>query len=206
MAARVGLDRAKVVDAASELLEQPGRFDTPPLADVAARLGVRTQSLYAHVDGADGLRRALALRGLRALAERLTAAAVGRAGSDAIEAIVWAWLSFAAEHPGLYAASLRAPGDDREVRDAIVAAMTPLEVVFRSMGLDTDDGAHWYRTIFAAVHGFATLRRDGLFTMPVDPDETATRMIRMFVHGIELDAGRAAPRPAKARTREKDGS
>lgn len=201
MAARVGLDRAKVVDAAAALLEQQGRFDTPALGDVAARLGVRTQSLYAHVDGADGLRRELALRGLRALAERLTAAAVARAGSDAIEAIVWAWLSFAAEHPGLYAASLRAPGADRELHDAVVAAMTPLEVVFRSMGLEADDGAHWYRTIFAAVHGFATLRRDGLFTMPVDPDETASRMIRMFVQGIEMDAGRAVPRRAHARTR-----
>jgi hypothetical protein len=30
--------------------------------------------------------------------------------------------------------------------------------------------------------------------MPVDPDETATRMIGMFVHGIEVDASRAATR------------
>ena len=36
------------------------------LRPVAERLGVRVQSLYAHVDGADGLRRALALRGLDA--------------------------------------------------------------------------------------------------------------------------------------------
>jgi AcrR family transcriptional regulator len=193
MAARVGLDRRQVVDAATDLLEEAG-VGFPSLADVAARLGVRTQSLYAHVDGADGLRRELALRGLHALAARLTAAAVGRAGADAVDAIVRAWLAFASEHPGLYAASLRAPGDDPDLRAAVIAAMTPLEVVFRSLGLDDDDSAHWYRTIFAAVHGFATLRRDGMFTMPVDPDETASRMIGMFVHGIGVDAGAAATR------------
>jgi hypothetical protein len=44
------------------------------------------------------------------------------------------------------------------------------------------------------VHGFATLRRDGMFTMAVDPDETASRMIGMFVHGIGVDAGAAATR------------
>jgi AcrR family transcriptional regulator len=194
MAARVGLDRRKVVDAATELLEQETDPGALALADVAARLGVRIQSLYAHVDGADGLRRELALRGLHALATRLTIAAVGRAGPDAIDAIVRAWLSFASEHPGLYAASLRAPGDDPELREAVAAAMTPLELVFRSFGLDDEDSAHWYRTVFAAVHGFVTLRRDGMFTMPVDPDETATRMIGMFVHGIEVDAGRAPTR------------
>jgi AcrR family transcriptional regulator len=194
MAARVGLDRRRVVDAAIELLEQRRHPDTLALADVAARLGVRTQSLYAHVDGAEGLRRELALRGLQTLAEQLTLAGVGRAGPDAVDAIVRAWLSFAVEHPGLYAASLRAPGDDAEVRAAIAAAMTPLELIFRSFGLNGDDAAHWYRTIFACVHGFAVLRSDGLFTMPVDPDETATRMVRMLVRGIELDAGRAATR------------
>jgi AcrR family transcriptional regulator len=194
MAARVGLDRRKVVDAALVLLEQEQALEAFALADVADRLGVRTQSLYAHVDGADDLRRELALYGLRALAQRLTTAAVGRAGTDAVEAIVLEWLRFAAEHPGLYDASLRAPGDDPDLRAAVGAAMAPLELVFASLGLLDGDAAHWYRTIFASVHGFATLRRDGMFTMPADPDETATRMIRLFVHGIELDAGATATR------------
>ncbi len=198
MAARVGLDRSMVVDTAVELLERRGA-GSPALGEVAARLGVRTQSLYAHVDGLDGLRRELALRGLRELTSRLTAAAVGRAGPDAIDAIVRAWLGFAAEHPGLYSASLRAPGDDAELQAAVAGAMAPLQMVFRSSGLVDEDAAHWYRTIFAAVHGFATLRHDRMFTLPFDPDETATRMIAMLVHGIEADAGKRSTRAVSRR-------
>lgn len=188
MAAPVGLDRRAVVDAAADVVEGQGGLEPLPLREVASRLGVRTQSLYAHVDGADGLRRELALRGLRELADALTSAAIGRAGSDAIEAIVIAWLGFAADHPGLYAASLRPPGDDAELLAATAAATRPLDLVFASYGLDRETAAQWLRILFATVHGFALLRRDGLFTMPADPDDTVRRMVRGFAREIESDA------------------
>jgi AcrR family transcriptional regulator len=182
VAARVGLDRDGVVDAAVDLLVERGR--PPGLAEVADRVGVRTQSLYAHVDGADGLRRALALRGLAALTERLTDAAIGRAGEDAIEAIILAWVRFAAEHPGLYAASLRPPGDDPDLIDAIAAATRPLNLVFRSYGLDHDTAGHWFRLIFSTVHGFSVLRADGLLTVLGDPDDTVRHAIGVFTRSL----------------------
>jgi AcrR family transcriptional regulator len=199
VAAPVGLDRAQVVDAAVAVLVEQGRLDAVSLAQVAARLGIRAQSLYAHVDGADGLRQALALRGLSAIGERLTAAAAGRTGADALEAIVRAYYAFAIERPGLYDASLRPPGDDPELIDATAAVTHPLNVVFASYGLEPDAAVHWYRIVFAGVHGFATLQRDGLLTLPGDPEDSLGRMIQAFVHQIEADvtarAGRrSAPR------------
>lgn len=142
VAAPVGLDREDVVDAALAVLEEVGRVDGVALREVAARLGVRTQSLYAHVDGAEDLRRALALRGLDALAERLTTAAIGRAGADAIEAIVRAYLAFAQEHPGLFEAAQRPPGDDVEPGEAMGVVMQPLNLVFESYGLDAEAAVH----------------------------------------------------------------
>ncbi len=194
MAARLGLDRDDVVDAAVELLHERGPTESMPLGDVAARLGIRTQSLYAHVDGAEGLRRELALRGLQALAERLNEAAIGRAGRAAITSIIGAWLAFAAEHPGLYAATLRPPGADEDLHAGVDAAMRPLLLVLRSYGLTDTTAAHWYRIIFASVHGFATLRADRLLTMPVDPDETARLMIDMFADQLAQAAGEAPSR------------
>jgi AcrR family transcriptional regulator len=187
MAAPVGIDREQVIDAAVAELEKTGRVEGVALRDVANRLGIRTQSLYAHVDGADDLRRALALRGLRQLTERLTDAAIGRAGPDAIESIVLAYLRFARDQPGLYGASLRPPGDDPELRDAIATTMRPLDLVFESYGFNPEDSVHWYRIVFAAVHGFAVLDRDGLFTLPGDVDETVARLIRAITHEIETE-------------------
>jgi len=200
MAARLGLDREQVIDAAVELLEERGSLDGLVLADLASRLGIRTQSLYAHVDGADGLRRDLAIRGLDALADRLSAAAMGRSGRDALESILRAWLGFAEECPGLYRATLRPPGDDTALTTAITATTRPLRLVLRSYGLSERAVTHWYRIMFAAVYGFASLRDDGMFTMPADPDETVRIMIDMFADRLETEVGaRGSTPPAPAR-------
>ena len=180
MGVKVGLDREQVVTAAVELVEADPAGGPPTLGAVAARLGVRTQSLYAHVDGADGLRRQLALSALARLAERLRTAAIGVSGRDAIAAIVRAYVSFATEHPGLSAAAMRAPGDDPGLRAAIRATMEPLNLVFASYGLDATEASHWYRMVFSCVYGFAALQRDGLMTLPGDPDATLTRIVDVF--------------------------
>ena len=192
MAAPVGLKRAQVIDAAVSLLEQSGRLDAVVLRTVAERLGVRTQSLYAHVDGLDGLRRQLALRGLSTLADRLTEAAVGRAGGDAIDAVIRAYLSFAGECPGLYEAALRAPDGDAELIAAMTAVMRPLNLVFASYGLDDEQALHSYRIVFSAVHGLATLRRDGLITLPGDIEETVNRLSSALTAHIEAEVRPAA--------------
>ena len=170
-----------------QLLEADPAGAPPTLTALAHRLGVRTQSLYAHVDGADGLRRELALYALARLTDRLRTAAIGVAGRDAISAIVHAYVTFATEHPGLYAASMRAPGDDPELRAAIADAMEPLDLVFRSYGLDPTERSHWYRMVFSCVYGFAALQRDGLMTMPGDPDETLARIVRVFSDQLERE-------------------
>lgn len=187
VAAPVGITRAQVLDAAAALLTERGELRAFSLADVAGRLGIRTQSLYAHVDGLAGLHRALALRGLDALADRLTTGAAGKTGGAAIAAIVEAYERFAREQPGLYDASLRPPGDDDEVIAAMVRVTQPLNDVFHEYGLDGDAATHWYRIVFSSIHGFVTLRRDGLLTLPGDPDETLHRMIRAFVDQLERE-------------------
>lgn len=184
----MGITRDQVVDAAVAVLEEKGRVDAVALREVAARLGVRTQSLYAHVDGADGLRHALALRAHDALADHLAEAAMGHTKADAIEAIVRAYYAFAVEHPGLYDASLRPPGDDEAMIEATKAVTRPLNVVFESYGLDRAAAVHWYRIVFAGVHGLAVLQRDGLLTFPGSPEESLGRMIQAFVHAIEAEA------------------
>jgi len=70
MAAGIGLDREQVIEEAAALADESGAHAVT-LAALAARLGVRSQSLYAHVDGLDGLRRDLAVLGQRSLAEQL---------------------------------------------------------------------------------------------------------------------------------------
>jgi len=110
MARRAGpsLDRTAVSAAAAELADREG-LGGATLATVAARLGVRTPSLYNHVAGLPGLRRELALLGLRELGQRMGRAAVGKADDRALEAIAHAYRAYAHEHPGVYAAAQQVP-------------------------------------------------------------------------------------------------
>lgn len=198
MAAPVGITPDQVVDAAVAVLEEKGRVDAVALREVAARLGVRTQSLYAHVDGVDGLRRQLAVRAQSVLADRLAEASSGLTGAAALGAIVRAYDAFATDHPGLYDASLRPPGDDEALMATTGAVTRPLNQVLDSYGLDRAGAVHWYRIVFAGVHGFALLRRDGQLTLPGDPADSLDRMIRAFVAGLEAESAAGGAVRARA--------
>jgi AcrR family transcriptional regulator len=182
---RVGLDRGAVVSAAAELANVEG-LDGLTLAALAKRLGVRSPSLYAHVDGLDELRRLLAARGTQELATALRLAATGRARGDALAAVADAYRTYAREHPGTYAALQRASdvNDDPASADVIdvVAA------VLRGYGLDSDDAIHGVRIVRAALHGFVVLENGGGFGIPLDLDETFARLVRTLDGGIAASA------------------
>jgi len=155
--------------------------------DVAARLGVRSQSLYAHVDGLDGLRRDLAVLGQQSLADQLGRAVTGRAGEDALRALCDAYARFAAERPGLYACSQRAPGDDAALELTSDAATEPWRAVLRSFGLTQTEIVHFHRALWAAPHGFVTLRGPGLMTRTASPDRSFAVMVGVFVAALTVE-------------------
>jgi len=177
MAARRGVTAEQVVEAALSLLDEAGRLDAVRPASVAGRLGIRSQSLYAHVDGVDGLRRLLALRCLSDLSEVVTMAAVGRSGRDAVEAIVRAQLDFALVHPGRSEAALHPPGDDPDLAVAIDRAGGPLRTVLASLGLDDEARVHWVRLQLALTAGYSSLVRDGRLTLSPEPSTTVDHLV-----------------------------
>ena len=69
MAARIGISKTNVIDTAFGILEETQSIQLVSMTAVAKRLGIRVQSLYAHIDGSTGLKRELALRSLEKLAQ-----------------------------------------------------------------------------------------------------------------------------------------
>jgi AcrR family transcriptional regulator len=184
MATQVGLDHAAVITAAAELADRDGLAGLT-LAALAADLGIRSQSLYAHVDGLDGLQRDLALHAVQLLGEELRAAALGRSGRAALEAIAETYLSFATRHPGLYAATIRDARGDDELLAANFRAGEALGRILESFGLEGDDNVHAHRAIWSAIHGFITLQHAGAFSRAAPTDETYRRTIAMFADALE---------------------
>jgi len=183
---RAGLDAEAVVAAAAALADAGG-LQQLTLARLAAALGIRTPSLYAHVDGLDDLRVRLGARGARELTAALQLAAAGRARGDALRAIAVAYREYAHAHPGTYAAMQIASVTDRfqaagaEVVELIVA-------VLRGYGLEGEPAIHAVRAIRSALHGFVSLEREGGFGLPINIDDSYDKLVTM------LDAGLAATR------------
>jgi AcrR family transcriptional regulator len=186
---RVGLDKEAVVDAAATLADARG-LEAVSLARLAAALGVRAPSLYAHVDGLEDLRRRLGARGTRQLADALSHAAAGRAKTDALEAVADAYRAYARAHPGSYAAAQRslALSKSDEAVEAAGAAVDTVLAVLHGYGLEGDDAVHATRVIRAALHGFVLLEAVEGFAIDLSVDESFRRLV------ATLDAGlRGAP-------------
>jgi AcrR family transcriptional regulator len=181
---RAGLSTAAVVAAAAEIADAEG-LDRLTLARVAAAAGVRTPSLYNHVESLDDVRRRVALLALRDLADALRDAAVGRAGDDALTAMADAYRAYARRHPGRYAATQRAPAEgDEEMRAAAKGAVDVVLAILRGYGLEGDDAIHAARAVRSALHGFVALEAGGGFGIPVDLDESYARMVRALARGL----------------------
>jgi AcrR family transcriptional regulator len=181
---RHGLTPAAVAETAGRLADRDG-LDALTLGAVAAELGVRTPSLYNHVDGLRGLRRALALQGLAELGGVIRDAAVGRSGDDAVIALADAYRGYARRRPGVYASLQRAPEPgDAEVAAAAAALLEPVFAVLRGYGLEGDDAVHGARALRSAMHGFVDLERSGGFGIDLDPDESYRRTVAALAAGL----------------------
>jgi AcrR family transcriptional regulator len=157
MGRKAGLTVEDVVRAAAELADREG-FEDFTLAGVAQRLGVRSPSLYAHVDGLPGLRRELSLRAAKELRELFERAGEGRRGSETVRQMATLYRRYALEHPGLYAAAQQAvqPGEDEELYKALLSAVGPISEALAEAGVHESDRIHVIRGIRSGLHGFVT--------------------------------------------------
>lgn len=172
------------MQAASALVDAEG-LDALTLARLADSLDVRTPSLYNHISGLDGVRRALALRGLRELGARLARAAIGKNGEEGIFAIADAYRRFAKEHPGIYAASLRAASpDEHELIAAADETMQVIRAVLAPYHLNDENLIHAARALRSLAHGFVSLELVGGFGIPVDIDTSYHVIVRMFANSL----------------------
>lgn len=184
MARSVGITRAQVVAEAAALADRVGLHQLT-LAQVAAQLKVKLPSLYNHIDGMAGMQRELALLGTRQLGDTLARAAIGKSGDEAVRAFVQSYRDFVRNHPGLYAATVRAPAADdeehqalsRAIIDVVLAILAPYE-------LGEEGAVHTVRGLRAIAHGFATIEQAGGFGLALDRDESFGRLLRAYLAGL----------------------
>jgi len=181
--------RQRLIEAAIALLDERGP-DALTLTAVARAIGVRTPSLYHHVDGLDGLRLEVRVYGIERLGDALQRASSGRSRRDALAAVARAYVGFGRHQPGLYALTLAGSddGDDR-VRAAAARVLDTVLAVLRGYGLEGDAALHATRFVRSALHGFTVLERAGGFALPLDQDASFDHLVAAVDAGLERLAG-----------------
>jgi AcrR family transcriptional regulator len=189
MPSKKRLTQVAVLKAAVKILNDEGQ-DALTLNRLADVLGIRTPSLYNHIDGLFGLHKELAILNARQLADRLGEAAIGKGGSELFMDVAQAFRSYVKENPGLYMATLKASGTQEEPDpDLMREEERTLKValaVMGSLGWKGEDAIHAVRAFRSTVHGFATLEVAGGFGMPQDCDESFRRLVIALAAGMEV--------------------
>ena len=191
MASRVGLDRAAVVRAAIDIVDRDG-VDALTMARLAASLGIRVPSLYAHVPGQTGLRRELWMWTVNDLGERLRESVMGRSDHEALGAFATAFRDYARAWPGRYQLTLTPPDPlDDAALEVGRRANSAFDAVIRSFGLTGEEDVHLGRAVRSAIHGFIGL--EARYSLgPENVDESFEHLLRLLARGLVPTATVAA--------------
>ncbi len=198
---RTGLSSQDVVFAAAELADEAG-YQELTMGLVAQRLGIRTPSLYKHVEDLADLRRRVATLAVTEAGEAIRDALQGRSGLEALTALLTTIRAYVIAHPGRYAATTGQPLSGRD--DPLVAATSrflgSIAAVLHGYGIGDDEMVHAIRTVRCTIHGYATLQAADGFQWSGDADETFDWMIRFLDRGLRstCPTGRNAADPPAA--------
>ncbi|MFF6995776.1 TetR/AcrR family transcriptional regulator [Streptomyces sp. NPDC008313] len=213
--------RNALLDAAEALVREHGVVGWS-LREASARVGVSPSAAYHHFASRDALVNALSARVLARLGERMSSAAAQAAGPgvDAQQGMVaagCAYVRWALEAPAVARLAFGFGTQHAEVviaphpHDVIEAELDRL-VTTGALNATARPGADF--TIWAAMHGLATLLADGLMTLdgPEAADQQTQRLLRAVLTGLTQETAPPQHRPTahsahtERRTRRQDNS
>lgn len=184
--AHKGLNLDVVVKAAAELIEQQGR-DAFSMRLLAEQLGIKTASLYNHVDNMEMLLAEVCRYGLCLQNEMEMQAMEGRYGEDAVRQLADTYRNFAKKHRELYWLIMAMSAKDKRVRDdAAVLFTDPLKKMLEDFHLKEEESIHYRRLFRAIVHGFVSQEEQGFFShYPAAVDDSFHFAVQCYIESLK---------------------
>lgn len=179
-----------LLDAAEALIAERGPMGVS-LSELARMAGVSPAAIYRHYPNINALIGAVARRGFGVFTKRLRAAgSVGGPGIPGFSQMGAAYLSFARENPGAYAAMFSSPATeaDPDVCAASEAAFRTLAEglagALTEAGIDQGAAFSLAIKIWALAHGIASLTGSGRLSPAIG--QTPERMLQDGVRALIL--------------------
>lgn len=180
-----GLSYNLIVEAAAELVESSG-FRSLSLHKVAARLGVKTSSLYKHIRNLDDLILGLNRYALTLLDTCLRRSIEEKTKADALRSLSEAYRTFATTYPELYQVILHLPSQTEEsIRQLGYQTFRVFYQVLEPYYLGEEETYHRGRAFRSSLHGFLSLYQAGFFRSNPDADDSYRKMVEDFISSVE---------------------
>lgn len=182
MSVKKRLDTQTILNAAAELAEEKG-LENVSLLQVAEKLGVKSPSLYNHLNGMQEISSGIAKLAISRLEDAIRNAAVGRSKENALTAIASAYRQFAKGNPELYKAILRFPDfHDESIQEAGHAVVRILYQVMEPYHFSKEETLHFARGFRSALHGFVSLETAGFFQSgEANVDESYEQLVSRLI-------------------------
>lgn len=170
---------------AVELVEEHG-MPSLSMRELAERLGVKTPSLYNHIDSMEHLLVEVCQYAVSHFTAALLDAARDKRGDEAVRALAEAYRAFATERAGLYRVIMAIPAENNETLDKTAAAIIdPFLRVLSDYQLSDEGKMHWQRILRSMLHGFVSQQQAGFLShSPVDTDESFSIAVRCLLSGL----------------------
>lgn len=152
------VNKAAVIGTACEIADEKG-LNNVSLKAVAEKLGIKTPSLYNHIESLEELLREAAHKGMREMNAELLKSAVGKSGASAMREIALGYQRYMLWHPGVYETIQWAVWNGNEQTAAIFAEYTDmLRAVIASLGFEEQATDELIRLFAGFLHGYNTMR------------------------------------------------
>lgn len=185
-----GLNRDAVVAAAKKLVEEKG-YNSFSMRALAESVGVKTASLYSHIESMEKLFTEVGLSALKQQRDEIVKAVGEKRRDDAVRAAADAYRRFASEHAELYKLIMQMPNSEDEVlKEAASMTAEPFMLILNNYEIGEEQKMHWQRALRGVMHGFVSEEQAGYFShYPVDIGESYKTAIECMIEGLCREEG-----------------
>lgn len=176
------ITRDLVLDRAWDLITQEG-WSEFRLAKLAEILGIRTPSLYNHIQDMEEIRREMKRRSMQLLGDRLYLKIKNQnSDENRISDFLNVYRSFAKTHPQFYPLTIESTELDPELKPLGDRFLDLCLEVFRFPVLD-ESAVHRIRILRSLLHGFIVLEEAGGFGRKESVEESFKKIIESLESG-----------------------
>lgn len=184
-----GLSKEKIIDEAVHWIEMTGQ-PSISLHELARRLGIKTPSLYNHIENTRELQYEVFRYAIEKFVANQKAATQNLEKDEAVRAFAEGYHAFATANKGLYKLIMTLPSEsDSKAKEIALPLLKTVVEILSKYGLPEEAIAHWQRVFRAILHGFISEEELGYFYYYKDADLKKSREIAVqcFLDGLHAE-------------------